>query len=106
MNLSACSQLAYLKTIYTLAYICENYNIYCDDSCITDGTYNCYCYCDSEKIYCYGRYYYFSKFFSVLLIGLLFACFCYFLMMCLYTSIKNNNKNILPAYNDIQIIKN
>lgn len=85
--MTTCSEFAALTNIYTIAYICYNYDIYCDNSCINDITTNCYCYCDSNQIYCYSRYYYYSRFFSVLMFALFVAIIC----SCLYMCICNHN---------------
>lgn len=58
---------------------------------MTDTTNRCYCYCDSDKIYCYEHHYFLQRFFSVLFVGLLFACMCYCFLVCIY---KNNNQQI------------
>lgn len=101
MNFS-CFDFSSLINTYTLAYICNNYNIYCDDYCMTDITdtiNRCYCCCDSDKIYCYEHNYFLQRFFSVLFVGLLFACVCYFFLICIckYNNrdYKNSNTNYI-----------
>jgi hypothetical protein len=97
-NLTMCQQFLSLVEIYTIQYICLNYNIYCDDYCLNDIDYNCYCYCDNDNdnIYCYNRYYYLTKFFTVIFFALLFSVIC----VCFYNCFRPNNNN-LPSYDDI-----
>ncbi len=110
MNLS-CFQFSSLINTYTLAYICNNYDVYCDDYCMTDTSNKCYCYCDNDNIYCYEHNYFLQRFFSVLFFGLLFACICYCIFIsicncCNNNYIKQNTKNdeILPKYDEINKI--
>jgi len=114
MNLS-CTQFSFLTNIYTLSYICANYDVYCDDYCITDTLNKCYCYCDSNKIYCYEHNYFLQRFFSVLFVGILFALCCYCFLICLckpkrysqLRDIQQKNETIpniqeLPKYEEIK----
>ena len=83
-NLTMCQQFLSLVQIYTIQYICSNYDIYCDDYCQNDVNYNCYCFCDNNNIQCYNRYYYYSKLFTVIFFGLVFS----FLCLCCYNYSK------------------
>ena len=75
MNIT-CSKFKFLMNLYQIPYICNNYDINCDDYCITYISNNCYCFCDTNEVYCVNRYYYYYKFLSVLLFALLFSVFC------------------------------
>jgi hypothetical protein len=95
MNLS-CFQFSSLINTYTLSYICNNYDIYCDNYCLTDTLNKCYCFCDLDKIYCYEHTYYLQCFFSVLFFGLLVACMCYYFLICIckcFRGLKDNNRD-------------
>ena len=101
MNLS-CPQFSVLTNMYTIAYICLNYDIYCDDSCTIDESYKCYCYCDSYKIYCYGMYNYYYKLLSVLFVAFLFTSCCYCILIIIRNRNNNNNDNNTPPPYKIQ----
>jgi hypothetical protein len=88
-NITTCSEFSLLAQIYSIGYICYNYNIFCDNYCAYDSLADCYCYCDNNQIYCYSRYYYYSRFISVLFVALLFAMFC----SCICTYFKNKKIN-------------
>ena len=90
MNLY-CTQFSLLTNIYTLSYICANYDIYCDDYCFSDKLNKCYCHCSNNKIYCYEHNYYLQRFFSVLCFSILFALCCYYFLICLRRSKHNNS---------------
>lgn len=99
-NLTMCQQFLSLIQIYTIQYICTNYDIYCDNYCYNDTEYNCYCFCKDDNIYCYNRYYYYSKLISVIFFGLLISILC----ICIYNCLIKKNNN-LPSYYDIYNIK-
>ena len=95
MNLS-CTQFSFLTQINTIAYLCNNYDIYCDNYCLTDTLNKCYCYCDSDKIYCYEYTYYLQRFFSVLFFGLFVACMCYYFLIYIckcFRVLKDNKRD-------------
>ena len=106
-NLTMCQQFSLLTHMYTISFICSNYNIYCDDYCQNDINDSCYCYCSNDNIYCYSRYYYYSKLFFVLFVAILFSVLC----TCCFSYLRNfrtntiNNNNInnnnLPKYDDL-----
>ena len=103
---TTCSTFMSLIKQYQLTYICENYNIYCDDTCAENINANCYCYCDENTIYCINSYYYYFRLMSVILFGLFLSCIC-----CIFynTFIKNKNienEQIPPAYQEIYVEQN
>lgn len=106
-NLTMCQQFSFLTQMYTLSFICSNYNIYCDEYCQNDINNQCYCYCSNDNIFCYKRTYYYSRLFFALFIGILFSLIC----TCCYTTfsqrrtiksgdIKTSDVN-LPKYEDL-----
>ena len=119
-NFTSCQQFMHLIELYKLNYICTNYNVNCDNYCMTDvnynNNYNCYCYCDNDQIYCINSYHYYSRLFSVLFVGLLFSslcCMCYNIFyrkkieivpQSKYDDLKNNN--YLNNINNINNINN
>lgn len=106
-NLTMCQQIPFLLNVYTIQYICQNYNIYCDDYCMSmnDADNNCYCHCLNDDIYCYNRNYYLFKFLLAIFTGLVFSGIC---IMCflfigrLYKSYGNlPSYENLPSYDDL-----
>ena len=102
---TTCSEFLSLVKKYQLTYICNNYDIYCDDTCAENNNANCYCYCDANTIYCVNSSYYYFRFISVLLFGLILSC----LWCILYNAFiknkqtvsNNHQKAILPKYDEI-----
>jgi len=93
MESITCNQFINLIHIYTIKYICNNYDIYCDDYCLSNDS-GCYCYCNDNNIYCYNRYYYYYRLFSVLFTAFLFSLCCMMTYMCYRTLNNKENKNI------------
>lgn len=104
LNTSCSEFLSFVKQ-YQISYICNNYDIYCDDTCAENNNANCYCYCDANTIYCVNSSYYYFRFISVLLFGLFLSCLCCILYNAFVkntqTVSNNHQKAILPAYDEI-----
>lgn len=77
MNIT-CEQFKYLTKLYQFSYLCNNYNIYCDDYCKSSTANNCFCYCDTQTVFCVNRYYYYYKYLIIIMFAFIFCCFCCF----------------------------
>ena len=98
---TTCSEFLSLVKKYQLTYICNNYDIYCDDTCALSDNANCYCHCHANTIYCVNSSYYYFRFISVLLFGLFLSCLCCILYNTFIKNKQIEHKAILPAYDEI-----